>query len=187
LKYRAKHRQKLGYGADGEDMSTAPSETIATEFKDPALYPWDAQSESNQSMASYGNLTMDDDEEIAHLNPPEGAMAGKPFECELCCHIIKVSDRQSWMRHVFSDLMPYVCIVPDCSTADRVYERRQQWVEHLTSHRPSLFDLPPDADPTCLLCQKKVSRGFGLRFRVRSTPWKTFRELVSLCLATKFI
>lgn len=51
LKYRERHRQKLGYGADGEDgKSTAPSETVAKEFIDPALHSWDAHSDSDQSM-----------------------------------------------------------------------------------------------------------------------------------------
>jgi hypothetical protein len=177
LKYRERHRQKLGYGADAREdgKSTAPSKTVATEFIDPALDSWDTQSESDQSMTSYGNLTTDGDQEIAHLNPPEDAIAGKPFECELCYHIIKVSGRQSWMRHVFSDLMPYVCIFPDCKTADRVYERRHQWVEHLKSHTAPLLDQRPSRDTACPLCQKTVARGSDLDRHIA-------RHLESLCL-----
>ncbi|KAJ5653309.1 hypothetical protein N7490_000312 [Penicillium lividum] len=160
LKYREKHRQKFGYGVDGGDRkTTALSESIATEFKDSALHSWDAKSESDKSMTSYGSLTIDGDQEIADLKPPENAMAGQPFECGLCCHIVQTRDRKSWMRHVFSDLMPYVCIYPDCKTPDRLYERRHQWVKHLESHHPPSFDLPPSVDIVCPLCQKKVNRG----------------------------
>ncbi|KAJ5786554.1 uncharacterized protein N7503_011766 [Penicillium pulvis] len=88
LKYRERHRQKFGYGAAGEGKrASAPSETMETEYKDPNLYSWGAQSESQQSMTSYGISTMEGDREIAQLNPPEDAMAGQPFECELCYHI----------------------------------------------------------------------------------------------------
>lgn len=161
LKYRERHRQKLGYGVDGEDSKTmAPSETVATEFRDPALDCWGVQSESGQSSTtSYGNVTVDGDQEVSHLNPPEDAMTGQPFECELCYHIIQISDEKSWMRHIFSDLMPYVCIFPDCKTPDRLYKRRHHWVEHLESHHPPSFAVPSNAGIVCLLCQKKVIRG----------------------------
>ncbi|KAJ5912619.1 hypothetical protein N7504_001502 [Penicillium tannophilum] len=108
LRYRERHRQKLGYGFDVEDnKTTAPSETVATEFQSPAPDSWGAQSESDQSLTSYGNLTLDGDQENAHLSPPDDAITGQPFECELCYHIVQTSCRNSWMRHIFSDLMPY--------------------------------------------------------------------------------
>lgn len=160
LKHRERHRQKLGYGVAGEDKrASALLETMATEYKDPGLYSWDTQSESEQSMTSYGIPTVEGDQEIAQLNPPEGAMAGQPFECELCYYTVQINDRKSWLRHMFSDLLPYVCTFPRCKTSDRLYEGRRQWVEHVKSHHQLSFDLPLDTDARCHLCQRLLTRG----------------------------
>jgi hypothetical protein len=63
------------------------------------------------------------------------------------------------MRHVFSDLMPYVCIFPDCVTPDGLYGRKHQWVELLKSHHQPEYSFPPNADTGCLLCQKRLTPG----------------------------
>ncbi|KIV77086.1 hypothetical protein PV11_08921 [Exophiala sideris] len=143
LKYRERHRAKLGAGIDQPDaISTTLSETIATEFESHHV---DAETRSNSELSQTSAATSlwESDGKITVPHAPQESTGGKEFECPYCFFIITISDRNSWVRHVFKDLMPYVCVFLECSVAYRLYDSRREWFQHLrTSHlrEPTIGD-----------------------------------------------
>ncbi|KAJ5708609.1 hypothetical protein N7488_008410 [Penicillium malachiteum] len=161
LRYRERHQQTLEYEQDDEGISRNLAKAMTTELGDPAMYPKSDQSESDRSMASYENVTTHSVQEISHSTPPENEIGGKLFLCELCRHIIEIRDQRHWVSQVFRNLLPYVCIYPDCTSPDRLYERRHQWSEHLDLHHPISLGHTSnsESDAECILCQKTVTEG----------------------------
>lgn len=86
---------------------------------------------------------------------------GAPFECKICFSVISISSRRAWARHVFGDLMPYLCFYPDCPTPNRLYGSGWEWFDHLRSQHSVSND--PDAIIDCPLCQGSVSSGKQFR------------------------
>ncbi|KAL3706646.1 hypothetical protein TMatcc_007659 [Talaromyces marneffei ATCC 18224] len=136
LKYRERHHMKLSKGinsaleSQSETGSTILSETVATEFEKIMI-------------------------EFRFLLLQKESAEGKPFECPYCFHVITIRDRRSWIRHVFTDLMPYVCVFPDCSTPAMLYASRWEWYHHLqTSH---FIQSQRDAGFDCPLCREKLT------------------------------
>ncbi|KIW95031.1 uncharacterized protein Z519_03612 [Cladophialophora bantiana CBS 173.52] len=151
LKYRERHRSKLGKGiehvvntwGDGEENSDAVSvdlsETIATNFKEPHIDFEETASNSGASQTSYTPSLLDSSDKITVPYPPKESSSGKPFECPYCFSFTTVSNRRSWIRHVFRDLMLYVCVFHGCSARERLYESRREWFQHLRIRRiPSI-------------------------------------------------
>ena len=69
--------------------------------------------------------------------PPEAATGA--FECPLCHKITFVSNTHSWMKHVYSDLQPYVCTFEQCNTSDHTYESRRRWFNHEIHHHRRIW------------------------------------------------
>ncbi|KAL2829912.1 hypothetical protein BJY01DRAFT_254818 [Aspergillus pseudoustus] len=131
LKYRERHRQKLSKGLpdSAETESTKLSETVATEVT-PGIHPLDfleTASDSGLSQTSYATSLMTTQDGISIPNPPKESKNNARFECPYCFHIISIKHRKDWSRHVFNDLMPYVCLEQDCTTPTKLYESRHQW------------------------------------------------------------
>ncbi|KAI1859809.1 hypothetical protein JX265_010258 [Neoarthrinium moseri] len=63
-----------------------------------------------------GNATSYATEIFRTRVPPLSAKyyGGTPFECQICFQVITVKSRVHWKKHVFQDLRPYVCLVPNC-------------------------------------------------------------------------
>ncbi|EAW17234.1 C2H2 type zinc finger domain protein [Aspergillus fischeri NRRL 181] len=61
------------------------------------------------------------------------------FPCPYCGMTLEsreMQNRQSWKRHVFRDLRPYVCTFQDCANAGKLYVSRRDWIYHeLQIHR----------------------------------------------------
>ncbi|OIW26837.1 hypothetical protein CONLIGDRAFT_707345 [Coniochaeta ligniaria NRRL 30616] len=70
---------------------------------------------------------------------PKAAKTAPSFVCPYCGMMLDSKDmanRQSWKRHVFRDLRPYVCTFEDCQAAGKLYVSRHQWISHeLQLHR----------------------------------------------------
>ncbi|KAJ5614198.1 hypothetical protein N7528_007852 [Penicillium herquei] len=135
LKYRERHHEKLSKGIDpeGDGKSTVLSETVVTDiFKEIPSQTSDLISEAGVSETSYGGTLLEGTGPDAPKIPPrpKGAENG-PFECPYCFYIITAKDKKSWARHIFRDLMPYVCIFPECPTPNKLYESRRQWHYHI--------------------------------------------------------
>ncbi|KAJ3471850.1 hypothetical protein MRS44_001949 [Fusarium solani] len=61
------------------------------------------------------------------------------FPCPYCGITLDSSEmqrRQSWKRHVFRDLRPYICTFEHCQNPDKLYVSRHEWIYHeLQIHR----------------------------------------------------
>jgi hypothetical protein len=174
LKYRERHHAKLAKGieraavaepgdhgsaADLDErrdaVSTLLSLTVATEFEEKHIDYEETASNSGASQTSYAPSLWESNDRITVPSIPKDASYGKAFECPYCFFIVTVSNRRSWARHVFKDLMPYVCVFPDCNAPNRLYDSRHEWFHHLrTKHVPS-FD-PSETDSCPLRCGDAV-------------------------------
>lgn len=135
LKYRERHRAKLGKGllGDMETTSTKLSETVATEipFDNDHLQFLDTASDSGLSQTSYATSLMESKMAKSMPKPPKASSDRNPFECPYCFHVIVVKHKKDWARHVFRDVMPYVCLSMSCANPSRLYESRHQWFSHM--------------------------------------------------------
>jgi hypothetical protein len=154
LRYRDRHHAKLGKGITeiGDDASTELSETIATEFEEPNFNLDRMETESSYSQTSYAPTLLEGRSTMTVPSPPKGSANGQPFECPYCFFITTVKDGRSWARHVFKDIMPYVCIFTDCSIPNQLYDSRRDWYRHLVNdHHGWVKD---HAQAECPLCQE---------------------------------
>ncbi|KAL3473403.1 hypothetical protein BJX99DRAFT_233685 [Aspergillus californicus] len=142
LKYRERHRAKLGNGLFEyiETDSTKLSETVATEVDPDQNYLEFLETASNSglSQTSYATSLMASQATASIPNPPKQSKDRKPFECPYCFHIIIIKHNKAWARHVFRDLMPYVCLSTHCATPSRLYESRHQWFLHMREQHAKL-------------------------------------------------
>ncbi|KAJ4861567.1 GATA zinc finger domain-containing protein [Trichoderma breve] len=84
---------------------------------------------SEVSGTSYAN-SIAATNELRVPNIPKEYIDG-PFLCPICHTLIIVNDRNSWKKHVFRDLQPYVCLFDNCSSPSQVYQRRKDWIAHM--------------------------------------------------------
>ncbi|KAL8926545.1 MAG: hypothetical protein Q9208_002872 [Pyrenodesmia sp. 3 TL-2023] len=136
LMYRKRHADKLRQGIDHDTQpETFPtgsdilSETVATDVRTWNIDADDRASESGFSQTSYAP-TLISGGAITIPNPPEASHKGTPFECPYCYYVITAPSTKSWNHHVFHDLQPYVCTDPRCTTPDKLYATRHEWVHH---------------------------------------------------------
>jgi hypothetical protein len=157
LKYRERHRAKLSQGINklytgtpDDRESTVFSDTIATEFKEPNIQFDETDSNSGISQTSYAPTLLEGGKAITVPPPPKESANEKPFECPYCFFITSIKNRRSWARHVFRDIMPYICIFAGCSTPNRLYDSRREWYRHIsTTHMSASTDQTHE----CPLCQ----------------------------------
>ncbi|KAI8719837.1 C2H2-type domain-containing protein [Fusarium sp. LHS14.1] len=56
--------------------------------------------------------------------------------CEIPLESSEMQNRQSWKRHVFRDLRPYICTFEHCQNPEKLYVSRHEWIYHeLQIHR----------------------------------------------------
>ncbi|KAJ5498049.1 hypothetical protein N7453_007100 [Penicillium expansum] len=157
LKYRERHHAKLSQGIDFESdgKSTILSETVVTDvFKEIPGQFNDMASDTGVSQTSYGGALLEGTGSDAPKIPPipKKGTEKQPFECPYCFYIITVRDRRAWARHIFRDLMPYVCIFPGCSTPNKLYGGRRQWHHHIQQTHASISIT--DGTYDCSICKK---------------------------------
>jgi DNA-directed RNA polymerase subunit RPC12/RpoP len=150
LKFRERHHAKRSQGIDPESMEwTMPPGTIVNNaYKEPNQ-PHDVASDSGASETSYsGTLFEGVDGETRTPPMPEKGRGKSPFRCPYCFYTITVRDEQAWLQHILSDLMPYVCVFPECSTPNRLYGSCQQWYAHIQEMHPIA-----DTSYQCAICK----------------------------------
>ncbi|CAI7646445.1 unnamed protein product [Penicillium crustosum] len=157
LKYRERHHAKLSQGINSESdgKSTILSETVVTDvFKEIPGQFSDMASEAGVSETSYGGTLLEGTGSDAPKIPPipKKGTGKRPFECPYCFYIITVRDRRAWARHIFRDLMPYVCIFPGCSTPNKLYGGRRQWHHHVQQTHTSVSST--DGTYDCSICKQ---------------------------------
>ncbi|EAU32780.1 predicted protein [Aspergillus terreus NIH2624] len=159
LKYRERHRQKLGMGLlpSTEVSSTILSDTVATEPADITIDPLqslESLSNSGASQTSYALSLVASQESLSIPPLPKSCAAGQPFECPYCRHIISIWKHKDWARHIFRDLKPYICLFTDCSTPSRLYNSRRQWYHHLVEEHSLQGDVATSS--ICPLCRCEI-------------------------------
>jgi hypothetical protein len=177
LKYRERHHEKLKVGIDriglseqSDAISTKLSETIATEYDNTCPTLQETASDSGASQTSYAQTLLGGGASgdivsnswgwlwrsgMTEPPLPKEAANGMPFECPYCYFIITAPHSRSWARHVFRDLMPYVCLFPDCKTPNRLYESRREWFRHCQSAHAAFGGSETIHD--CPLCKEPIS------------------------------
>ncbi|KAJ5920387.1 hypothetical protein N7516_011245 [Penicillium verrucosum] len=169
LKYRERHHAKLSQGivSESDNKSTLLSETVATDvFKEIPGQLGDMASDAGISETSYGGTLLEgtgaDTPKIPPI--PKKGTGKRPFECPYCFYIITVRDRRAWARHIFRDLMPYVCIFPGCSTPNKLYGGRRQWHHHIQQAHVSV----PSTNGTydCSICKQGSLPAVGFQRHV---------------------
>lgn len=71
---------------------------------------------------------------------PAEVSLGKPFRCYLCGHLLSmIKNRVGWKLHVFRDLLPYICTIPNCKEEFRQFPSRDAWFEHELQEHHSVY------------------------------------------------
>ncbi|OQE36869.1 hypothetical protein PENCOP_c011G07652 [Penicillium coprophilum] len=160
LKYFERHKAKLSKGlvATGETESNYLSETVATEMavsdEVGQLQFLETNSMSGVSQTSYAPSMFTANESLSIPNPPRESADKNPFECPYCCLVITIRNAKDWAHHIFRDLMPYVCLSPECSTPSKLYGSRRQWYQHICEDHPAPENLQNGLN--CPLCQVSI-------------------------------
>ncbi|KAJ5371653.1 hypothetical protein N7517_003659 [Penicillium concentricum] len=160
LKYFERHKAKLSKGlvATGDTESNYLSETVATEMAMAddmdQLQFLETNSMSGISQTSYAPSMFTANESLSIPNAPKESADNSPFECPYCCIVITIRNTKDWARHIFRDLMPYVCLSPECSTPSKLYGSRRQWYQHICEAHSVPAD--PQSVLNCPLCQTDI-------------------------------
>lgn len=171
MQYRERHRTKLGQGLNQviedqtDGQSTKLSDTVATEFVEVSPATNDnLELLTVASQTSYAQTILNGAEGAVLPSPPKDSADGAPFECPYCFIIITIANRRAWARHVFNDLMPYLCVFPSCPTPHRLYESRREWFSHLQSQHS--ISETPNVHVSCPLCLSSLPSGKQLERHV---------------------
>ena len=154
LRYWERHHKKLAVDETVNDAATvAPlSESVATAFQPIQVEEEEKDTRSHFSGTSYMESLLGG-ESVRRPDLPEEGRAGAPFQCPICCYIVTVSGQREWMKHVFFDLQPYVCVFEDCRTPLLLYENRRDWFAHVRkSHLSKDATSPQIQQLQCPLC-----------------------------------
>ena len=151
LLYRGRHHAKTMRGPDKVATVSAEdlSDTIATTLQSHPSEGDDAASMTAMSLTSFATSWLDGSD-ITLPQRPKSAARGEPFECRFCFYIITAPSRQSWIKHLFDDLRPYVCTYPSCYSSDVLYASRHTWVSHMQNSHP----MTESSSETCPLCME---------------------------------
>ncbi|KAH8758434.1 hypothetical protein F5883DRAFT_502279, partial [Diaporthe sp. PMI_573] len=151
FKYREDHHRRLqeGLRPDGdvhqgsEGGGTTVASPIPQHLSDSTQlnYAMPDTASSETSATSYARSINLDASEI-HLPPLPKEHADGPFLCPFCFMIISADTRHEWKYHVFRDLRPYVCIWNDCVSTGQDFQKRKDWISHMTREHWRQWDCP---------------------------------------------
>lgn len=158
LQYYQRHSKKLAKGLEGtidDGSKSVVSSTVVAQFRDEDVVMGGMDGSSETSGTVYDPSLFASQTSLTIPAPPMESQEGQPFICPYCHEvtIIKASSDTDrlvhWGRHIFRDLRPYVCVFDDCSRPGRRYERRREWILHLTGDHDSTSWRQTK---TCILC-----------------------------------
>ncbi|KAJ5517629.1 hypothetical protein N7453_000051 [Penicillium expansum] len=138
LKYRERHHAKSSHYIDLEEEKSTmlPEHPVKDVYKE-TNEPDDMVSEDGVSETSYNGTLSKGPDGCTKIPPiPPKACGQNYFKCPYCFYTITVRDDRAWAQHILRDLMPYVCVFPDCSTPNRLYESCRQWYAHVQQTHP---------------------------------------------------
>ncbi|KAK0631462.1 hypothetical protein B0T14DRAFT_559255 [Immersiella caudata] len=153
FKYRESHHAKLCQGLDPErptpeNAASTIASSIPRELKDSGdkaqhsteVINEDARSDSGVSETSFASSIAD----AAQLRAPPLPKAAQkgPFECPFCFVMVEATNNISWKRHLYGDLRPYVCLDAECTTPEREFARRHEWIAHELEYHRKVYQCP---------------------------------------------
>ncbi|KAF5585568.1 zinc finger transcription factor ace1 [Fusarium pseudocircinatum] len=136
FKYRELHHHKLASGLDLDDKDQMQS-TIASSLPkklnaNEAISLEEDVDDASDTRSSQTSWVTSAANSVRRKIPALPAEAQKgPFECPFCFMMVSITSRNHWKKHVFSDLMPYICIELGCPAPDQDFQRRHQWAGHV--------------------------------------------------------
>ncbi|KAI0469641.1 domain found in Dishevelled, Egl-10, and Pleckstrin-domain-containing protein [Xylariaceae sp. FL0804] len=131
-------KQADGPGLLVDDEGSAAKGSVIRDSKSLTSNPTNIETSSDlRSRTIYAESVVVD--KMSAGVPPVPVCLEAQFECPYC-HMnmdsATMKDRMVWKRHVFRDLRPYSCTFPDCSSADKLYATRYDWMYHeMQMHR----------------------------------------------------
>ncbi|KAI1375355.1 hypothetical protein F4677DRAFT_446435 [Hypoxylon crocopeplum] len=139
FRYRKEHQDKLAEGLDTDedvgDGRTTIASSVPKHLKDSVneasalgILMSDLDDRSDTSTTSYAPSSVNQDQ--LNIPPIPNEYLDGPFMCPFCYLIIEVGSRQSWKKHVFGDLRPYVCL-ESCLAQEHQFSHRSDWARHM--------------------------------------------------------
>ena len=174
LKYRERHAAKLRqginilatgtHGETNEGATTVMSDTVATDIRNWNIDFEESASVSGETQTSYAATLMKGGS-LTVPPPPKESLEGNPFECPLCYYIVRIESTQSWNKHVFLDLQPYICLDMGCKTPQKLYATRHDWLRHMEEDHPDTSDPKSicQEESICPLCGEVFKNDLQLR------------------------
>ncbi|QKX62441.1 uncharacterized protein TRUGW13939_09602 [Talaromyces rugulosus] len=73
------------------------------------------------------------------------------FTCPCCCQSLPttVARGSHWKKHLMGDILPYTCIFEDCAQADKFYNTKATWLNHMEMEHGG------SEQWVCLACSQK--------------------------------
>lgn len=148
LIYRERHHAKISRDLDEEadDTRDDMSDTIATTFRSQAPVDDDNASIIAMTETTFSTSVLKGNVGLPRRPNEENDEA--PFECHYCFCIITAPSRHLWLKHVFDDIKPYICVFEQCQTPHRLYSARREWIHHVKKAHATQYD----ALDICHLC-----------------------------------
>lgn len=154
LKYRERNHERFKKRIDHrlDDQTDTENDETRPTFEDTA-------SGSSLSQTSYSQtlLQIQEQDIMTVHSPPKESANGATFECPYCYFVIIVNNLRSWASHIFRDIMPYICVFPDCPSSNRQYDSRRECGRHLLNVH--LVSSDPATKVDCPLCKDRVPTG----------------------------
>lgn len=144
LKYTRDHQDRIGKEPAGlwqpDDApstygtnSTPHTAASTLDTPDIPLNTLDFE-EAQSQISSVASLL--EDKGGSYLRPPrllDVSQGNNLFECPFCCIVQSFEKENSWQKHVYSDLRPYVCTFAECDL--KLFSEERDWFEHEAQHR----------------------------------------------------
>lgn len=62
----------------------------------------------------------------------------RPFKCDICGQTVYIARKNEWKKHVFADLMPFMCTFPSCYSPNKPYRTSRALIKHqMLAHNQS--------------------------------------------------
>ncbi|PWY63480.1 hypothetical protein BO83DRAFT_456535, partial [Aspergillus eucalypticola CBS 122712] len=152
LRGRKRHHEELAMNMY-RALYSEP-DTAFTHFRQISLLHFGPEMSSDGLNYSYAAILERWDHEKALAFFPSHSAHTEPAKCPYCSFIITTSSERDWAQHVLDDIMPYVCVFPDCPSSLRLYENRQVWFEHVQRHFTLFGAIGELKCPLCMLSMK---------------------------------
>jgi hypothetical protein len=81
---------------------------------------------------------------------PDEGKNGKPFLCEVCNKTVNIRRTAAWKKHIFEDILAYVCVFADCPSDGEFFADRETMAAHIGSRHGFAPEWPSTECPLCL-------------------------------------